>query len=340
MTDCFAALDRFQRAGLLSDPTPIEPLRNISDDLGIDLWIKRDDLTGLGFGGNKVRQLEFYFGAAQNAGADTILITGAVQSNYVRTAAAAAAKLGMKAVLQLEDRVAGMDKIYAASGNVLLGQILGAEFMYYAQGEDEAGADLALRTRADELREAGRTPYVIPLGLDNPPLGALGYMEAAREIQTQSAGFDAVVVASGSGVTHIGLLTGMRCLGDKTPVYGSCVRRAAELQVPRLNTLKQHLETLLKNELPLGPDDIQVWDGALGASYGKMDAKSKTALALMAQREGIFLDPVYTSKSFAAVIGLVEEGVIAKGSRVLFVHTGGSPAIFAYQNALDLDDLS
>lgn len=338
MTDIFKALNSLPRARLLSDPTPIDHLDNLSGQLGIDLWIKRDDLTGLGFGGNKVRQLEFYFGAAQKAGADTILITGAVQSNYVRTAAAAAAKLGMKAVLQLEDRVKGMDQTYATSGNVLLGKILGAEYMYYADGEDEAGADKALRARADALRDAGHTPYVIPLGLDNPPRGALGYMCAAREIQAQAAEYDAIVVASGSGMTHMGLLAGMRALGLDTPVYGSCVRRGAAYQSARLNTIRQNLETLLQCALPVGPDDINVWDGAIGPSYGKLDDKSKAAISMMATREGLFLDPVYTAKSFAGVIGLLAEGTIERGMRVLYIHTGGSPAIFAYQNALVMDE--
>ncbi len=337
MNDIFKKHSKFARAKLQSCATPLEPLERLSDQLGIDLWIKRDDLTGLGFGGNKVRQLEYYFGAAQAAKADTILITGAVQSNYVRTAAAAAAKLGMKAVLQLENRVLGMDQTYATSGNVLLGQLLGAQYMYYPDGEDEVGADKALRARAEELRHEGRTPFVIPLGLDNPPRGALGYMNAAREIHQQSGGFDAIVVASGSGMTHMGLLAGMRSLGCETPVYGSCVRRTAGDQSIRLMVLKQKLETLLDCTLPVGRDDINVWDGAIGPSYGQLDAKSRTAITMMAQNEGLFLDPVYTAKGFAGVLGLLEEGVIKRDMRVLYVHTGGTPALFAYQNELGLE---
>lgn len=201
MTDIFDTLATFPRAALLSGATPIEPLHRLSEQLGIELWIKRDDLTGLGGGGNKIRQLEFYFGAALAEAADTILITGAVQSNYVRSAAAAAAKLGMKAVIQLEDRVPGMGDAYKTSGNVFLSQLMGAEHIFYPEGEDEAGADQALRARADELRAKGRRPYVIPLGLDNKPLGALGYMHAAREIVGQGTGVDTMIVASGSGAT-------------------------------------------------------------------------------------------------------------------------------------------
>ena len=164
----------FPRAILQSGLTPLERLNRLSDHLGIDLWIKRDDLTGLGAGGNKVRQLEFYLGTAQAEGADTILITGAVQSNFVRTAAAAAARCGMKSILQLEDRVPGKGAIYRSSGNVFLSQLLGAEHIQYPEGEDEAGADAALHDLADALRKKGRKPYIIPLGQDQQTLGRLG----------------------------------------------------------------------------------------------------------------------------------------------------------------------
>ena len=327
-------LDRFPRAALMTGPTPLERLDRLSEKLGIDLWIKRDDLSTLSFGGNKNRQLEYYFGAAQAAGADTVLITGAVQSNYARIAAAAAARLGLKAILQLEDRVPGMGETYATSGNVLLGEILDAEFMRYPEGEDEAGADRALRARAEDLRRAGRVPFVIPLGLANPPLGALGYMRAAEEIQRQAPDFDAMVVASGSGLTHAGLLAGVKALGLPTPVFGSCVRRPAADQTARLTEVCARLETLLEIEGLIQPEDIRVWDKALTPGYGRIGEPARTALTTMARHEGLFLDPVYTAKSFAAVLGLVEEGTVAPGTRVLFVHTGGLPAIFAYQEEL------
>jgi D-cysteine desulfhydrase family pyridoxal phosphate-dependent enzyme len=335
MADTPEILSRFPRAQLLSGPTPMEPLERLSAHLGINLWIKRDDLSGLGMGGNKIRQLEFYFGAALAQNADTVLITGAVQSNYVRSAAAAAAKLGLKAILQLEDRVPGMGPAYATSGNVFLGQLLGAEYMAYPEGEDEVGADKALRDRAESLRAEGKTPYVIPLGLNNPPLGALGYVSAAHEILQQDEDFDAVVVASGSGLTHAGLLAGLRAFGSKAPVYGICVRRDAEQQQARIATVAHNLETLLQSDGLVAPSDIQVWDGALAPGYGRVGPKSAAALSLMARMEGIFLDPVYTSRTFAGVIGLVDEGKIEPGMRVLFVHTGGQPALFAYQDEIE-----
>ena len=328
--DVFTALSGFECVELLSGPTPLEPLHRLSQKLGIELSIKRDDLTGLGFGGNKIRQLEYYFGAARAKGADTVLITGAVQSNYVRSAAAAAAKLGMRAVLQLEERVSGKGADYATSGNVLLGQMLGAEFMHYPVGEDEDGADRALHTRADELRVEGRIPYVIPLGLNNPPLGALGYVKAAREIVEQGADFDAVVIASGSGMTHAGLLFGLRALGVKSDVYGICVRRDAEQQSGRIQTVTDNLAKLLDRENPVSAQDILVWDGALAPGYGGIGTNTRAAMTLMARSEGLFLDPVYTAKAFAGVVGLAGEGTISPGAKVLFVHTGGLPALFAY----------
>jgi len=327
-------LERFPRAGLVTVPTPLERLDALSRHFDLDLWIKRDDLTGLGFGGNKVRQLDFYMGAALAKGADVILITGAVQSNYVRTAAAAAARLGMGSVLQLERRVPDTDSIYETSGNILLNQILGAELMTYAEGEDETGADRALRMRAEELKASGSTPYVIPLGLNNPPLGALGYMRAAQEIMDQRSGFDAVVVASGSGVTHAGLLAGLRACGANVPVHGICVRRDATAQRARLIEVGRRLGQLTEKEAFFGMDDIHTWDGSLAPGYGQIGERTREALHLMARKEGLFLDPVYTAKAFAGVRGLLENGQIKAGQKVLFVHTGGLPALFAYQTDL------
>lgn len=334
MPDAFSRVDARPRARLFTAPTPIERLDRLSSRLGVELFIKRDDLTGLGFGGNKVRQLEFYLGDAVDKGADTILITGAVQSNYVRAAAAAAARNGMRAIVQLEERVPGKSELYRNSGNVLLGKILGAEFMHYPVGEDEAGADAALRDRAEALRGEGRVPYVIPLGLTKKPLGALGYMDAAREIADSGEAFDHYVVASGSGLTHAGLLAGLRALGANDPVHGICVRRDAGQQLARLQTVTETLAEFLQTDPLVTPDDIRVWDGALAPGYGRMGAPAKNAMAMMAREEGLFLDPVYTAKSFAGVVGLIEEGVIAPGSRVLYIHTGGLPALFAYQDEM------
>ena len=233
----FDRLERQPRQPLGQTPTPIEALPNLAAALGLRrLAVKRDDLTGLGFGGNKVRQLESYFGAALAQKADVVLITGAVQSNYARLAAAAARQLGLECHIQLEARVERTDRAYQTNGNVLLDRLLGATLHRYPEGEDEAGADRALQQIAARLCDAGRRPYVIPLGPGNPPLGALGYIRAAAELVDQLAdggadpGVEEIIVTSGSGITHAGLLYGLRALGSRLKVTGICARRDAAAQ--------------------------------------------------------------------------------------------------------------
>ena len=203
MGDNLGRLSELPRTLLAHTPTPIEYLPNLSAHLaGASLYVKRDDCTGLAFGGNKARQLEFYLGEALSQNADTILISGAVQSNFVRSAAAAAARLGLACHIQLEERVPNTDSLYRSSGNVLLNHLLGATLHSYSQGEDEFGADQRLREIAADLMKHGRRPYVIPLAPGHPPLGAVGYVVAAREIlaqlDTADYSIDGMVVASGS----------------------------------------------------------------------------------------------------------------------------------------------
>ncbi|MEX0340070.1 MAG: D-cysteine desulfhydrase family protein [Arenibacterium sp.] len=322
------------RHQILSDPSPLQHAPTLSRDLDIDLWIKRDDLAGPSFGGNKSRQLEYYFGAAMAEDADTILITGAVQSNFVRLAAAIARSRGMQVVAQLEHRVKTDDPLYARSGNVLLNKLLGAEILYYPEGEDEAGADRALFAKADELRGQGRHPYVIPLAEDHPPLGALGYVNAAQELLNQRADFDYVVVASGSGATHSGLLAGICGEGSAATVIGSCVRRDKALQTARIARIVKRLSKLYHGAALVKEDQINIWDGALAPGYGQVGPAALDALTLVAQAEGIFLDPVYTAKSFAAIPALVADGTIPKGAKVCFVHTGGLAGLFGYSDIL------
>ncbi|MEM9432599.1 MAG: D-cysteine desulfhydrase family protein [Pseudomonadota bacterium] len=319
------------RIKIVSTPTPLTPAVRLSSELGIDLHIKRDDLAGPTFGGNKARQLEYYFGEANLRGADTILITGAVQSNFARLAVAVARSQGMQTVVQLEERLANTSESYNNSGNVFLSHLLGAEIISYPTGEDEEGADGALLEKADELRAVGRRPYVIHLSEGHPPLGALGYVDAAHEILEQSEEFDVFVVASGSGSTHAGLLAGLRGAGSRAKVIGSCVRREAPKQGPRIRRVIDRLAKLYPPAAHVSDDDIVVWDGALEPGYGRLGRTCRDAMMVMARYEGLHLDPVYTAKSFAAVLAHVESGFIPKGSRVCFVHTGGLAALFAYQ---------
>ena len=310
---------------------------NLGRRLGVPgLFVKRDDCTGLAFGGNKVRQLEFYFGAAREQQADTALITGAVQSNFVRLAAAAANRLGMECHIQLEERVPKTDPAYRNSGNVLLDRLLGATLHAYPDGGDEAGADRRLGEIADELRDQGRKPYIIPLAPGHPPLGALGYVDAAREIlaPTDQGGpaFDEVVVASGSGHTHAGLLTGFRALGSPVQVTGVCVRRDAEAQRRRIRTRCGEIAELLAIDPVVEDPDIHLDDDFLAPGYGQLNDATREAIALAARTEGLLLDPVYTGKVMAGFIHRAREA--GAGRSLLFVHTGGTPALFAYESAL------
>jgi len=335
-------LSAFPRASLAHTPTPLEPMPRVSDALARhELWVKRDDCTGLGMGGNKARQLEFYFGEALERGADTVVITGAVQSNYVRSAAAAAAKLGLGCEIQLEDRVKDVDETYRRSGNVLLDRLFGARLHTYPEGEDEAGADAALETIADRVRHRGRQPYVIHLGEGHRPLGALGYVNAAEEILTQAAqqgvSLDAVVVPSGSGATHAGLLVGFAAAGrSDMAVHGICVRREAGAQRGRIERLVRAVCREL--DAPGLAEDVEIraHDDWLGPGYGRVSDKTLAAIRTAARLEGLLLDPVYSGKTFAGLLGLAGGGALAGASRALFLHTGGTPALFAYRASLEV----
>jgi len=334
-------LSALPRARLGHGPTPLEAMPNLADRIGdVSLAVKRDDCTGLALGGNKVRQLEFYFGEAQAAGADTILITGAVQSNFARLAAAAARKLAMDCHIQLEERVPKTDPAYRNSGNVLLDRILGATLHSYPEGEDEVGADRHLGEIAAELERRGRRPYIIPLAPGHKPLGALGYVVAAEETLTQMAeqglAFDEVVVPSGSGNTHAGLLVGLRALGSPVKVTGICVRRDAAAQRPRLRARCDEIAELLGLAPVVGDDDIVLEDRFLAPGYGQLNEATLNAMSTAAVCEGLILDPVYTAKTMAGFIDRAEDSAKAGGAgrSLLFIHTGGTPAAFAYVTAL------
>jgi D-cysteine desulfhydrase/L-cysteate sulfo-lyase len=319
-------------------PTPLHALPNLSREIGnITISVKRDDCTGLAMGGNKARQLEFYLGEARHAGADCVLITGAVQSNYVRATAAAARQIGMDCHVQLEERVPDVDAIYRRSGNVLLNRLLGATIHSYPEGEDETGADRQLETIAAQLRLEGKQPYVIHLGAAHPPRGALGYVDAAAEVLSQlseqSVHVDDVVIPSGSSHTHTGLLFGLRALGSSIRVTGICVRRDAELQRDRVADCAAKLAGLVGIANVVSDEDIRVYDGSLAPGYGKASDSVWRAITTTAQTEGLLLDPVYSGKSMAGLLALAANGYFTPSASVLFVHTGGVPALFAYESA-------
>lgn len=337
MTKAVGCLDDLPRCRLAHLPTPLEAMPNLTRHCGGgELFIKRDDCTGLAFGGNKIRQLEYYVGEAEAKGADTLLITGAVQSNYVRSTVAAAAKRGMACHVQLEERVPDPTETYRVSGNVLLDKLMGATIYSYPDGEDEAGADRRLGEIAEELRAEGRTPFIVPLSPGHPPVASLGYVDAAREIVAQLEAMrldiDEIFVASGSGSTHGGLLFGLRAIGCTIPVTGVCVRRKAELQLPRLRNRCREIAELLKMDNPVPDEDVRVDDSVLAPGYGRMNDAVEEAIKLTARHEAILVDPVYTGRVMASAIAAVRQRPAS--DKILVVHTGGSPALFAYQPEL------
>ncbi len=337
MSAALGRLDTLPRVHLGHAPTPIDEMANLARAFdGLTLYVKRDDCTGLAIGGNKVRQLEFYMGEAQAQGADTILITGARQSNFVRLAAAAARVLGMDCHIQLEERVPRDDPLYRESGNVLLDRLLGATLHTYPQGEDEAGADKQLETLADDLKSKGRNPYVIHLAPGHKPLGALGYVVAARElanqIREQALPVDSIVVASGSGNTHAGLLFGLRALGVAIAVHGVCVRRPADQQHARIAARCHEIAGLLGIANPVSDADVRLDDAFLAPGYGQLNDAATDAIARAARTEALLLDPVYTGKVMAGFLHQASQA--APGQTLLFWHTGGTPALFAYADDL------
>ena len=326
------------RQQLFSGHTACEFMPNLSRHCGgATLFVKRDDCTNLAFGGNKVRQLEFYLGDAIAKNADTILITSAVQSNFVRTAAAAACKLGLDCHVQLEERVATTSVHYRESGNVLLDKLFGAAMHSYPEGEDEAGADAQLEVLANNLKIKGKNPYIIPLAPGHAPLGALGYVIAAMELLEQidqaNINFEQIFVGSGSGATHAGLLFGLRALGSDIAVKGVCVRRPAGLQKPRIKNTCGEIADLLDIENAVSEEDIILTDECLAPGYGIPSDTVLDAIALGARLEGLIVDPVYTGKVLAAIIQTAES--LDRDAKILFLHTGGTPAIFAYQNTIE-----
>ncbi len=326
--------DAFPRVNLSHKPTPLERLENISRLYGTNVWIKRDDCTGLATGGNKSRQLEYYIGQAKAEGADTLLTTGATQSNHVRSTVAAARKVGMDVEVQLEHRVDRDQPEYHQSGNPYLIRLMGARIHYYPVGEDEAGADKAMEDRAAELAAEGRKAYVVPLSNAHTPYGALGYVEAAEETLAQLRELDIqpelYVVPTGSASTHSGFLVGMRALGEKAPIHGICVRRDAVSQHERVRLKSSALIEVLGIDLALSEDDIICDDRFLAPGYGLPGEATKQAIRDLAYHEGILLDPTYTGKTFAGLQDLLASGNFGEDQHVVFLHTGGTVALFGY----------
>ena len=326
--------DRFPRVSLCHQPTPIESMPRLSAHLGgPNLFIKRDDCTGLATGGNKTRKLEFLVGEALRDKADMLVTQGAVQSNHVRQTAAAAAKVGMKCHVLLERRVPDRDADYEETGNVLLDDIFGATREFRPPNLDMNAEAEAVTER---LRNEGHRPFFIPGGGSNPT-GALGYALCAQEIADQSAAsgqqFDWLVMGTGSTGTQAGLVAGFHAMGHDLPVMGVSVRQPRERQMNAVHGLTQRtLEKLGAGSIALSK--ILVDDGYVGEGYGMPASSTLEAINLTARQEGILLDPVYSAKGMAGLIGLVKQDFFKPTDNVLFLHTGGATALFAYQDQI------
>jgi len=319
-------IHQFPRIELLGAPTPLEYLPRLSDHLGRDIFIKRDDVTPLAMGGNKLRKLEFLAADALREGADVLLTAGAIQSNHVRQTAAVAAKLGLKCVALLENPIATQSENYLTNGNRLMLDLMDVDVVM-VDALSHPAAQLA--EQAERLEAQGFRPYVLPVGGSNA-LGALGYVECAQEIAHQSEGvvdFAAVVVASGSAGTHAGLAIGLEQLLPETELVGVTVSRKVSEQLPKVEELRQALATQLAVQAQA---PITLWDEYFSPRYGEPNEEGMAAVKMLARLEGIFLDPVYTGKAMAGLIDGINQNRFRREGPLLFVHTGGAPALFAY----------
>ena len=328
-------LEEFPRVQLAHLPTPLEHLPNLSKQLGgPDIWVKRDDCTGLATGGNKTRKLEYSMGVALAEGADTIVTMGAVQSNHVRQTAAAACKLGLACEVLLEHRVAEPSECYARSGNVFLDQIFAANLREYPGGTDFAAAMEAV---AGEIRQAGGKPYIIPGGASNP-VGALGYVNCALELLQQAAGqglmIDHLVTATGSAGTQAGLAVGLKAMRSELPLLGIGVNVPQAAQEEKVFALACATADYIGKPGIVAREDIVANCDYVGEGYGVPTDGMNEAVLLLARQEGLLFDPVYSGKALAGMIDLIRGGDFDRARNIVFLHTGGSAALFAYLDQL------
>lgn len=323
-----ALLGSFSRIELIAGPTPLEYLPRLSAYAGRDIYIKRDDLTPLGMGGNKLRKLEFLAADAMSLSADTLVTAGAIQSNHVRQSAAVAARLGMHCVALLENPIHTQADNYLHNGNRLLLEYLGCEVELV---DELHQPDVQLDELSDRLQTRGARPYVIPIGGSNA-LGSLGYVncadEIARQAQALNIDFAAVVVPSGSAGTHAGLAVGLQHVMPQTELVGVTVARTINDQQPKVLRLQREIAALLhtQNQTP-----VTLWDEYFAPMYGMPNEQGMEAIKLLARLEGIMLDPVYTGKAMSGLLDGISRHRFKHAGPVLFVHTGGAPALFAYE---------
>ena len=334
------SLDDFPRVPLLFGPSPIHPLRRLSEHLGgdVEIWAKREDCnSGIAFGGNKVRKLEYLVAEAQSQGCDTLVSIGGVQSNHTRAVTGVAAHLGLKAVTVQERWVDWPDVVYDKVGNLQLSRILGGDIRM-----DPAGFDIGIRDswqRAlSSVEEAGGKPYPIPAGASDHPLGGLGFANWAREVAQQEAElgtyFDTVVVCTVTGSTHAGMIAGFAAEDRRRRVIGIDASATMDKTRDQLTRIARSTAEAIGLNRPLTGDDIELVDGYSAGIYGIPDDVTLDAIRTAARVEGMLTDPVYEGKSMAGMIGMIRSGVIPPGSKVLYAHLGGQPALSAYAGVL------
>ncbi len=325
-------LAKFPRRGYVTTPTPIEPLPNFSKALDgkVNIYIKRDDMLPGTAGGNKTRKLDFCMADALAQGANAIITCGAVQSNHCRLTLAWAVKEGLDCHLVLEERVKGSYKP-EASGNNFLFQLLGVKSITVVPG----GSDMICEMGkvAETLKAQGKKPYVIPGGASNK-IGALGYVNCAEEILRQlfemKLSIDHMIVPSGSAGTHAGIIAGMYANNACIPVTGIGVNRPKDVQEAAVHKLAQETLKYIGAPVSLPADKVVAFDDYVGPGYSLPTGSMIEAVKLLAGTEAILLDPVYSGKAMAGLIDLVRKGHFPEGANLLFLHTGGSPALFAY----------
>ncbi len=314
------ALPRLRLAHL---PTPVEPLPRLTAALGggLELWVKRDDQTGLAFGGNKTRKLEYLMAEAQAHGARMVITAGAAQSNHCRQTAAAAARLGLECLLVL----VGPPGDPHPTGNRFLMHLFGARFRWTTP----ASRDEDLQRAFQEAWAEGKRPYLIPYG-GSSPVGAAAYAYALEELLVQQDFHpDVIVLASSSGGTQAGLVAGARLLGYRGRIIGISVDAPAEVLRSRVAHLASEVLDRLRAPGTIAPEEVEVVDTYAEPGYGVLTEREEEAILLAARTEGLLVDPVYTGRALAGLIDLVRQGAFAPGTRVLFWHTGGTPALLA-----------
>ena len=310
-------------------PTPLEPLPRLSAVLkGPRLWVKRDDQTGVGFGGNKTRKLEYVLAEAQANGARTLITVGGIQSNHCRQTAALAARLGMECILVLSGEPSANP-----NGNVLLDRLFGAQIIWTTRPEREQ----TFQAVFEQAWADGKRPYLIPLGASTPT-GAIGYYTAFQEFLSQQVPVDWIVVASSSAGTQAGLVLGAKQSGWKGKVLGISIDHAASELQEAVARLATEGASRLDLDIKVTPEEIWVNDRYLGGGYAVMGDPEIEAIRLFAKTEGLLLDPVYTGRAAAGMIDLIRKGFFSDKDRILFWHTGGSPALFAEPYASSLID--